>query len=258
MVEIRMEINDIKEKIQESSELSEINQLNKEQSKKFTELQKAEAKVAQLKSTVQDAQSGVEQAEEKLNAFAQKLTTGKDEQADIARDWLSTAEALKHVHHEQEVAQNKALKAQEHAEEAVHDKVAAARKAAISASELHIQEELLNNKEVMGHFHSVTSDIDKLEALDLLSEEDQKRIKKDPVKKKAYKELLKMQEELDKHAIDMIAKGATREELEKAFVSIPNTLRPASYRAEIAKFDEVKEMLEDMELQEKLLTEYFS
>jgi len=51
----------------------------------------------------------------------------------------------------------------------------------------------------------------------------------------------------------MISKGATKAELENAFASIPNTLRTASYRAEIAAFDEIQEMLEETTLQDKVL-----
>lgn len=257
LVDLKLQIADLHEEIKTTENMDKIVQLTVKQKELTKYLQAQNSIVEEKEQDLAKAKKKNQEAKAKLLEHAQKIQEGTGSQADLAHDFLVSEDAFKHAKVDQKQLQEAVIDSQKEAEKASKEKQDARRQENLVPLQTEMKELLLqkSTKELLEKFHHVSDDLKEIECLDLLSAADQKKIKADKTKKEAYEQLLLLQEDLNEKAMKMIAKGATKDDLEQAFADIPNTLRPAAYRAEIARFDEIQEMLSNAQLQEQLLKE---
>ena len=257
LVDLKLQIAELHQEIKTTENMDKIVQLTVKQKELTKYLQAQNSIVEEKEKDLAEAKKKNQDAKAKLLEHAKELEKGTGSQAELARDLLVSEDAFKHAKAEQKQLQEAVIDSQKQAEQASKEKQDARRKENLVPLQTEMKELLLqkSTKDLLEKFHHVSEDLKEIECLDLLSAADQKKIKADNTKKEAYEQLLLLQEDLNEKAMKMIAKGATKDDLEQAFADIPNTLRPASYRAEIARFDEIQEMLSNAQLQEQLLKE---
>ena len=186
-------------------------------------------------------QSDVNDINSELVARATSLKDEKSEKGSIALHYLQSIQAVKDSASDNEDILKEAVMAHDAHEQAEVDRNNAQRKAGLIQSNKKVALSIQENRGLIERFNKITGKEDS-KAYDLLLPADRKELKsKYP---KGYEKLKGFTEDLEELSLAMIARGASLEELQDAFAEIPNGLRPASFREEVARYHQVSRLIE--------------
>ena len=264
LIKLEIALQQVKDRLAGQPTLEEMTQLLQQQEDLQVDLKKLKPAVEAAESTLKTATEAAKEARGALMSFARTQASGDGTASkriqDIAQDLVRSQDALDSAKHRKGELVSANITAQDSDALQVQRHEDLARQGQL----IDLQDNLLRrltspeSREVIESFHSLSGKLDDKDAksLDLFSKEDQQKLKKqmkaDGKKKADYEKLMALHSELEMTAIQMIAKDATEDELERAFAGVPNSLRPPAYRAEIRRFDEIKTMLAQAELKREV------
>ncbi|MEL6345875.1 MAG: hypothetical protein AAFV53_22380 [Myxococcota bacterium] len=265
LIALESELQSIKEALAGQPSLEEMDELLARQRALQGDLDARAASVTAAEAAYQAAQADVEAAHRALLATARELAEADSddidaELIDVAQDLIRSTDALDGARERKAEQIQETITAQEEREALVAKRKDLDRRAAL----VDVQSRMIalvtsdKTRSTIERFHSLSGPIGADSgSVDLLSGVDQetiqKRIQSGELKPEDFHDLMTLHTRLEEQAIEMVARGATGAELEAAFAGVPNGLRPPSYRAEIARFHEVQDMLSEQDLEDRVL-----